>query len=188
MKQSINRRDVLRFAGASVLVAGVTTLTTATAAHATTTDLFRWCNRCQGMWRINDGSNGHCPVHHWWDHSHYTDGSGIYWFRDQMPVVGEDTIGQLLLTWCVTCKAVYLIGGRGVCPNNSAGHTSSLQNLRVEVEGQPELSGFRKQSGWRACRKCTGFFYAFNGIERTHCPAGGNHDPFPNLNLLPRIR
>jgi hypothetical protein len=40
----------------------------------------------------------------------------------------------------------------------------------------------------RGCCRRAGFFFIGNGVANTRCAAGGNHEPLPNLNLMPRIR
>lgn len=153
---------------------GAAVLAMAQPAEAGTSSAFRWCRRCQGMWFIAGGNNGHCPVSHWWDHSHYQDGSASYWFVDEQPAVGQDRFGMLMLKWCLTCKAAYFSGGAGTCPNNSAGHTPSAQTYRIESDLQPPLSNFPKQPGWRRCTKCFGLYFGDNWID-SHCPAGETH-------------
>lgn len=167
----LSRRSLLR-AGGALLLAGAGTAALAPAAEAATETNFRWCRRCQTMWRANAGNNGHCPVHHWWDHSHYQDGSAMYWSTDGPIVVSGvvDTFGQLWLKWCTTCKAVYFHWASTYCPNNSAGHTSTGPAYKVEPAWFSPLSPFRKQAGWRRCTHCAALFFIGNGLNTTRCP------------------
>ncbi|MBF6076614.1 twin-arginine translocation signal domain-containing protein [Nocardia beijingensis] len=135
---------------------------------------FRWCSRCQNMWFAWGDDQGHCPVSHLWDHSHYQDGSAVYWFVDEQPEIGQDRAGMLGLKWCGTCKAAYFSFDRGVCPNNSEGHTPSAETYRIETDLQPPLSDFPKQPGWNRCTKCQVLYFGPNWID-SHCPAGDAH-------------
>ncbi|PRY01429.1 hypothetical protein [Allonocardiopsis opalescens] len=166
---------------ATALLAGTgLALGTAAAPAAAGTDTgFRWCGRCQGMWFAFGGDNGHCPVHHWWDHNHQQDGSAHYWFVDERPAPGQDSFGMLALKWCQTCKGAFFGGGPGVCPNNSAGHTPSVRTFRIESNLLAPLSGFAKQGGWRRCVGCRALFFMGNGREVTHCPAEDHIFHFP---------
>jgi hypothetical protein len=169
------RRELLRTAGlvtSAVLMGGATAIVSATPAEATTDTNFRWCRRCQGMWRSNAGNNGHCPVDHWWDHSHYQDGSGTYWSTDTHEIVDGvvDTFGFFLLKWCTTCKGVFFHREPTFCPNNSAGHTASAPAHKVEATFMSPLSPFPKQGGWRRCVRCAGLFFIGNGLNTTRCP------------------
>ncbi|GII88341.1 hypothetical protein Ssi03_63310 [Sphaerisporangium siamense] len=138
-------------------------------ARAGASDAFRWCSRCQNMWFIAGGNNGHCPVSHLWDHNHYTNGSWTFWLPDDQ---STDTFGQLRLKWCQTCKAVYFGQGRGVCPNNGNGHTPSVRAYRIETNVGGTISGFPKQSGWRRCERCLLLCWGPGWMDG-HCPMGG---------------
>lgn len=141
--------------------------------------------------RGRGGNNGHCPVHHWFDHSHYQDGSRFYFLRFDF----EQGAGQTGWHWCRNCKAVYYLGqgesGGGRCPNNPSGATwhtqgdlvvrpdgQSFASFRMETETNNNGPGTvtRLQSGWRFCFKCNVMFFVNNGPAVTHCPAGGQHD------------
>lgn len=174
--------------GGAALLGGGAMLGHPAPADAATDRNVRWCTRCQGLWFIAGGNNGHCPVDHWWDHSHYTSGSSTYSFIDvTSPAVGDDSFGQVLLRWCTTCKAVYFwqhestsVWPDRVCPNNSAGHTPASSRYRIEMEQLPPISNFRKQSGWRRCMMCQVLFFIDNGQANTHCsanPVTGQHEP-----------
>ncbi|WFB09783.1 hypothetical protein LRS74_24095 [Streptomyces sp. LX-29] len=162
---------------ASTTALGAAAFASAAPAVAGSSAGFRWCNRCQGMWFRSSGDSGHCPVHHWWDHSHYEEGSGTYWFTDGTPQPGQDRFGMLALKWCLTCKAAYFSGGRGVCPNNENGHTPSARTFRIETDLQPPLSNFPKQGGWCRCRRCRALFYLPH-LGRSHCPAATGPTPW----------
>lgn len=159
-------------AGAGILLGGAAEMGAAPLAKAGTSSGFRWCSRCQSMWFAEGGDNGHCPVSHWWDHSHYQDGSATHWFVDEQYAVGQDRFGMLALKWCLTCKAAYL-HGPGVCPHNAAGHTPSARTYRIETDLQPPLSSFPKQSGWSRCTRCLGLYYQPNWLY-CHCPVDGD--------------
>jgi hypothetical protein len=186
---AVHRRSLL--VGALALASGAV-LGGATAAFAGTNSAFRWCQRCQGMWRMGAGDNGHCPVHHWWDHSHYVDGSGVYWFVDQSGDWNHEsrTYGSLTMKWCQTCKAAYYYtSGPTLCPNNSRGHTPSPETYRVENprDFNPQ---YPHQAGWRACQYCFVYFFIGNGLGNTHCATGRWHVPLTvnsrELEFLPR--
>ncbi|QFZ19162.1 hypothetical protein [Saccharothrix syringae] len=175
MTDDLSRRRLLRaagLAGGAALLAGAGAAAVPGTAGAAVEAGFRWCSRCQSMWRAGAGDNGHCPVHHWWDHSHYQDGSGAYWSTDGPTVVNGvvDVFGQLWLKWCATCKAVYFHQQSTVCPNNSAGHTSTAPAHKVEPAWFSPLSPFPKQAGWRRCIDCAALFFIDNGIGSTRCP------------------
>ncbi|WP_117209266.1 hypothetical protein [Allorhizocola rhizosphaerae] len=183
------RRQVLRTA--VLLTAGAFAATVATDAHAAVNS-FRWCNRCQGMWFINGGNNGHCPVFHLWDHSHYTNGSGIYTIRRAT----ESGRGQPGWHWCQFCKAVWYLGvgenGFGRCPVwPTIGHSPGepvpdLQRDSFRLETDTDNNGPGGQDNWRWCHKCGCLFFAGNGLAATRCPAGGNHDRTGSANYLLR--
>lgn len=151
----------------------------ATPASAGWNAAFRWCQRCQGMWQVNAGNNGHCPVDHWWDHSHYQSGSGIYWFVDTYGEIIDGTFyryGQAWLKWCLTCKGAFVNAGRGICPNNGDSHTPSVETYLLEATYTSVNWRYAHQTGWRLCNKCHGLFFIDNGVDRTHCPAGNHHE------------
>lgn len=171
-----SRRDFLRTAGlatGAVLLGYATGVVPTAPALAATDANFRWCRRCQGMWRANAGDNGHCPVDHWWDHSHSQDGSGTYWSTDRHGDVINgvvDNFGEPWLNWCTTCKAVFIHWAPTFCPNNAAGHTPAAFAHKVEAAFMPPLSPFPKQAGWRRCDQCAGLFFIGNGLNTTRCP------------------
>lgn len=180
----LSRRGLMKslaVAGGAMLLGGATVLATPSQAHAAADRNFRWCRRCQSLWFIAGGNNGHCPVHHWWDHNHYQDGSAIYGFIDvTRPAFADDSFGQILLKWCLTCKAAYfwqhpasVPWQNRVCPNNSAGHTPSASTYRIEMEQRPPLSSFRKQADWRRCANCKVLYFIGNGEVNTRCSAHG---------------
>ncbi|MGW4370547.1 hypothetical protein ACWEKT_33375 [Nocardia takedensis] len=192
----LSRRNVLGKAmwGGTAVAAGL--VLGSAPAHAVVTG-FRWCSRCQSLWFNGGGNNGHCPVTHLWDHSHYQNGSSTYTLRKST----EPGNGQIGWHWCKNCKAVYYSGagevGWGVCPNDPSG-------LGVHGQGDLEISpggatwvSFRMetdvadngpgtQAGWRSCFKCNVMFFSGNGLPVTHCPAGGPHDTTRSFNYLMR--
>ncbi|WP_046729933.1 hypothetical protein [Streptomyces humi] len=186
---AVRRRVLL---GGVLALASGAVLGGAANAFAGTNAAFRWCRRCQGLWRPGAGDNGHCPVSHWWDHSHYVDGSGVYWFVDQGGDYSHDrrTNGNLDMKWCRTCKAAYWdAGGPTLCPNNPRGHTPSPETYRVETS-RDFNPRYRHQAGWRACQNCFGYFFIGNGLGRTHCATGRWHVPLTvnrrEIEFLPR--
>ncbi|OLF12615.1 hypothetical protein BU204_28685 [Actinophytocola xanthii] len=185
----MNRRAFGRSAarlGVGVAVGSVVVgLSTVPAAAAT--DGFRWCRRCQSLWFVDGGDNGHCPVTHLWDHSHYRDASGAYVLRRDV----EPGAGQTGWHWCEYCKAVFYSGqgelGWGRCPNDPSGFGAHWPGDREIAPGGQRYVSFRMetetrnngagaQAGWRFCFRCNGMFFAFNGLPATHCPTGGRHD------------
>lgn len=194
-----SRRQLLRTAGGlgvSLALATAAVATQAQPAEAITSG-FRWCSRCQSLWFIDGGNNGHCPVTHLWDHSHYQNGSGPYVMRRSV----ESGRGQVGWHWCLNCKMVYYSGngelGWGRCPNDPSGlgvHQQGDQEIApdrlsyVSFRAETELSnnGPGAQTGWRFCVNCNGMFFAGNGVSATHCPAGGTHSVAMTWNYLMR--
>jgi hypothetical protein len=187
VEAAVSRRGLL---GSALALASGAVLGSATGAHAGTNAAFRWCQRCQGMWRAGAGDNGHCPVEHWWDHSHYMEGSGVYWFVDQRGDFNHDpvTTGSLEMKWCQTCKAAYsTTPGTTLCPNNPRGHTPSSETYHVEgpTDANPK---YPHQAGWRICQNCFVYFFIGNGLSRTHCATGRWHVPLTvNLREVERL-
>lgn len=189
----LSRRDLLRRTGiVGLAVVGTAALGTGVARAEVRG--FRWCSRCQSLWFSNGGNNGHCPVEDWFNHSHYQNGSNLYKLR----LSSEQGHGQGGWHWCATCKAVWSLGmsptgafNLGFCPNNplggSAGHRNgeliitpdgtSWDSFRMEFDG--DNNGPGAQRGWRFCRKCNVLFFILNGLNLTHCPKGGQHEPAP---------
>jgi hypothetical protein len=132
VRQLDRRRFIGRALGLAtgLVLGGAAVLSMAQPAEAGTSSAFRWCRRCQGMWFIAGGDNGHCPVSHLWDHSHYQDGSASYWFVDEQPAVGQDHFGMPVLKWCLTCKTAYIASGAGTCPTTRR-DTHPLPRLTV---------------------------------------------------------
>lgn len=131
------------------------------------------------MCRTGAGDNGHCPVHHWWDHSHYVDGSGVYWFVDQRGDYSHDpsTNDYLGMKWRQTCKATYFTTpGPTLCPNNSKGHIPSSETYYAE-DPRDFNPNCRHQAGWQVCEDCFVYFFIGNGLSNTHCATGRSHVP-----------
>jgi hypothetical protein len=197
--EPITRRTFYKTVGRlGIGIAAATALGVGVPAVAAATTGFRWCSRCQSLWFIGGGNNGHCPVSHLWDHSHYQNGSGRYVLRRDV----EWGVGQHGWHWCKNCKAIYFLGngerGFGRCPNNPSGLTSHTQgDLEISPDGEAWVSflmeteelnnGPGAQPGWRFCWKCNVLFFQLNGLPNTHCPAGGQHDPSRSLRYLMRF-
>jgi hypothetical protein len=166
---------VMGAAGAAVLGTFASALVESPARAAG--NAFRWCSRCQSLWYISGGSNGHCPVFHLWDHSHYQDRSWHFLLKRYS--IDDAELGRWLWNWCLTCKALYVVDwGGNVCPNGEGGrHTATWPEYVVD---QPREWWFhryeRAQEGWYCCVRCSEMFYPGYGLEATHCPAGGAHD------------
>ncbi|WP_330230864.1 hypothetical protein OHA40_33845 [Nocardia sp. NBC_00508] len=191
----LSRRSVLRravWSGAAV-TAGLSLGDVPARAEVTA---FPWCDRCQSLWFNGGGDNGHCPVTHLWDHSHYQHGS-VYKLRKST----EPGNGQIGWHWCRYCKAAFYYGdgevGRGVCPNNPTPLALHSEGDREIAPGGASWVSFRMetdvanngpgaQAGWRSCFKCNVMFFADNGLAATHCPAGGEHDPTRSFHYLMR--
>lgn len=194
----VSRRAFLRRAS---IVGGAVSAILFVGAGQANADVsgFRWCSRCQSLWFTGGGNNGHCPVFHLWDHSHYRDGSGAYVLRRDV----EPAAGEAGWHWCKNCKAVWFLGhgerGAGRCPNNPSGgpwHTQG--DLEIAPDGRSWVSFVMEieevnngpgevQTGWRICSKCNVMFFMDNGLEVTHCPAGGQHDRSESLHYMMRF-
>jgi hypothetical protein len=172
MTTTYDRRSMLAATlkgGGAIILGSMAALATPSPVAGTEVRNLRWCNRCQGMWCANTGNNGHCPVHHWWDHSHYQNGSAVYWSTDGTFANGVDPYGMKWLKHCGTCKAVYFHWATTACPNNSAGHMPVGNALTVEATWTGWLSNLPKQAGWRRCTNCAALFFIGNGLGATRC-------------------
>jgi hypothetical protein len=68
-------------------------------------------------------------------------------------------------------------------------HGQSWASFRMETEtnnnGPDRVA--RLQRSWRFCFKCNVMFFMGNGLDVTHCPAGGQHDPSRSDSYLMRF-
>src|SRR5215831_5098077 len=80
--------------------------------------LWRWCNKCEGLWYAGNGTSGVCPA----GGGHDDTGSGDYSLNKD----GGD--GQANWRWCHFCQGLWFSANAtgGVCPaNGSNGHSAS---------------------------------------------------------------
>ena len=174
----VTRRNVLRAAGAGIVVAAIGGLaeTAGVIDAAASQTGWRRCYLCEGLWFSGNGSNGHCPVGSGvfgTDHNHQSNPSLDY----QLFGDSEGQPGQNGWFWCYACQGLWFGGnvGFGYCPDRgAAGHAAvGTGNYRLQSMPNPVGNG---QNTWRFCYKCAGLWFFGDGQPASNtCPAGGAH-------------
>jgi len=163
-----SRRQVLRLGvtGIAMLGSGMISMGTATPAAAAQA-LWRWCERCSGLWFAGNASRGRCPAGASYDGGHYSTGSANYVLK----FASEGGSGQSLWKCCAKCQGLWYGGTSsfGSCSGNGGRHSSITDNppytfssdyLLEDVSHRDRPGG---QNQWRWCFKCLGLF--FDGIS-----------------------
>lgn len=107
-----------------------------------------FCFKCAGMF-FRDSSNGICPA----GGAHDPSESGSY------------SLGFSLAGSPLAARAA--VNAEEMGPDEAAG----------ELQMLVRATGEAGHADWKWCRRCQGLFYAGNGLDKTHCPGSGHHDP-----------
>jgi CubicO group peptidase (beta-lactamase class C family) len=128
-----------------------------------TTDAFRYCEKCQGMF-AGGSTHSRCPAggtHH----------SGIGNYRLIRNATSPVPYGQNNWRSCTKCQSIFYAGHPpSVCPAGGA-HEANAAHDWTLILNSPYA---QPQTDWRWCNRCKGLFYA--GFNAGICPAGGAHN------------
>jgi hypothetical protein len=134
----------------------------ATISITNAQNLWKWCNKCQGMAYSDSGTLGVCPAGNVHDHTGSSDYSLLYGL--------PGSAAQSNWRWCSKCQGLAFAGNSAsVCPAGD-GH-SSIGSADYALLYDTTMAS--AQSNWRWCSKCQGL--AFAGNSAGVCPAGDGH-------------
>jgi hypothetical protein len=147
-------------------------------------NLWRWCNKCQGLFYVGNKSLGTCPA----GGQHQDSGSDDYVLIHDAPAAALAS-GQNNWQWCNKCQGLAFAGNPtpGPCPAGGQHvHTDSFNYLLLN-NGSAQAGKIAKgQSNWQRCDKCQGLAFAGNASPG-NCPAGGQHVHSGSSNYLLEI-
>jgi hypothetical protein len=130
-------------------------------------NLWRWCNRCQGLFYSGSPTSGTCPA----GGGHNYQGSGNYSLHDAAEV--PPGVSQSQWRWCHKCQGLFYGPGLGGshCPTGGTHDSTGSANYALQFAPTPG------QDQWRWCNRCQGLFYSGNPTTGW-CPAsgGGGHN------------
>jgi hypothetical protein len=130
-------------------------------------NLWRWCNRCQGLFYSGQTTSGTCPA----GGGHNYQGSGNYSLHDVAEVPPNTSQSQW--RWCHKCQGLFF--GPGLagshCPAGGTHDLTGSGNYALQFAPTPG------QDQWRWCNRCQGMFFSGNPTSGW-CPAsgGGGHN------------
>ena len=162
----IGRRGVLT-AGVGAALA-LATLTEEASAAAAATSGWRWCNRCQGMFRgKGTRSVGVCPKG-----GAHKPAAGFNYLLLSGLSVNDPSFPK---TWsqCQKCRGLFQddAAASGVCPVGGK-HVRTGPQYGLWIGGAPPFPPFM-EADWDRCGLCQGLFWA--GATNSACPSGGEH-------------
>jgi hypothetical protein len=156
-----------------------------------TQTLWRWCQKCQGMFFSGHPDQGNCPS------GGKHDGSASAKYLMEFGEGDSNTNPQGGWRFCRKCQGLFfhnLVPGEDIgagvfsdCPaggihDGSMGFESgSSGHYMMEIgEGNGSTN---PQGGWRFCSKCHGLFFSENP-DHGKCPSGGKHDGSKSANYI----
>jgi hypothetical protein len=166
----LSRRNLLRAAGATGLVAataGAVTLGAASPAMAAQSNWF-FCEQCACLWYGGNGALGYC-----WGNlgAFHVSSGGNY----KVKYISEGGGGQANWRWCSWCSALHW--SSGACPGNmdldDAHNTAGSGFYMIETSQSKDGPG--GQAGWRYCEVCSCLWYSGNNRVGA-CVRGQPHD------------
>jgi CubicO group peptidase (beta-lactamase class C family) len=128
-----------------------------------TTNNFRYCEKCQGMW-AGGTTKSRCAAGGAHD-------AGRWNYRLIRNAPSPFPYGQNNWRSCTKCQAIFFAGNPGsVCPVGGEHETNTAHDWTL-IHNSPYHEA---ETNWRWCNRCKGLFWA--GLNDGICPAGGAHN------------